>query len=229
MINETAEQRRKRAALIIEILKEEYPDAKCSLDFRTPHEILVATILAAQCTDERVNMVTPALFAKYPSVEAYANADPAELEEIVKPTGFFRNKTKAIIESAREIVRDHGGAVPDTMEALTALSGVGRKTANLIMGVVHGKPAIIVDTHVKRVSKRLGFTENEDPTKVEFDLMEVLPVDEWTRYNHLIVYHGRAVCKAPTPICTACRLLNMCPYGQDFVAGRVSAKGKKSK
>lgn len=230
MKSETLEQKRERAVKIIEILKAEYLDAKCSLDFRTPHQLLVAAILAAQCTDERVNMVTPGLFVKYPDVQAFASADYDELEAMVKSTGFFRNKSKAIIASAQEIVAEHGGVVPDTIEELTALSGVGRKTANLIIGVVHGRPAIIVDTHVKRVSGRLGLTENEDPTKIEFDLADILPVEDWTCYNHLIIYHGRAVCKAPTPICAVCRLLELCPYGQDFVAGKIvgKAKGKKT-
>jgi len=229
MKGETLEGRRQRAKQIIGILKAEYPDAKCSLDFYTPHQLLIAAILAAQCTDERVNMVTPELFRKYPDVEAFANADPAKIEEMVKPTGFFRNKTKAIIASAREIVAQFGGRVPDTIEELTSLTGVGRKTANLIIGVVYRKPAIIVDTHVKRVSGRLELTEYEDPTKIEFDLIEVLPVDDWTIFNHLIIYHGRAVCKAPTPICGICKLLELCPYGQEFMVGKIKGKAKAKK
>lgn len=227
MKSETLTQKKERAREIIAVLKNEYPDAKCSLNFSTAHELLVAAILAAQCTDERVNIVTPDLFKKYPDVGSFANADYDELEAMVKSTGFFRNKAKAIIESAREIERDFGGVVPQTMEELTSLSGVGRKTANLIIGVVYGKPAVIVDTHVKRVSGRLGLTENEDPTKIEFDLMEVLPVEDWTNFNHLIIYHGRAVCKAPTPLCSVCKVLNLCPYGQDFTAGKIVAKTSK--
>ncbi len=207
--------KKNRVAQIIAILESEYPDAKCSLDFSTPHQLLVAAILAAQCTDERVNQVTPALFAKYPDVESFAHADYAELEEIVRPTGFFRNKTKAIVESAKQIVEEHGGEVPDDMDQLTSLSGVGRKTANLILGVSYGKPAVIVDTHVKRVSNRLGLTTNKDPDKIETDLREILPVDKSTEFNHLIVYHGRAVCKAPTPRCEICKLLDLCPTGQE--------------
>lgn len=214
---ETQAEKRERVKQIIGILRETYPDARCTLDFNTAHELLVAAILAAQCTDERVNQVTPELFSKYPSVEAFANADPAELEEIVKPTGFFRNKTKAIIASAREIVADYGGRVPDTIEELTSLSGVGRKTANLIVGVVYGKPAIIVDTHVKRVTERLGLTKEKDPAKIEFDLREILPEEDSTVFNHLIVAHGRAICKAPTPSCEICSLLQLCPYGQERV------------
>jgi endonuclease-3 len=206
---------RERVLKVIEILRKEYPDAKCTLDYKTPHQLMVAAILAAQCTDERVNIVTPELFRKYPNVEAFASAGQSELEGMVKATGFFRNKAKAIIASAREIVGDYDGNVPDTIEDLISLSGVGRKTANLIVGDAYGKPAIIVDTHVKRVTKRLGFTDNGDPTKIEFELREILPVDEYTHFNHLIVAHGRAVCKAPTPKCEICALLDLCPFGRE--------------
>ena len=212
---EPIQQKRVRTARIIEILKREYPDAKCTLDFTTAHELLVAAILAAQCTDERVNEVTPGLFRKYPSIEAFANADQAELEEMIKPTGFFRNKTKAIIESARQLLADFGGRVPDTIDELVTLSGVGRKTANLLVGVVYGKPSVIVDTHVKRVSVRLGLTDQKDPDKIEIDLREVLPPEDSTLFNHLIVSHGRAICKAPTPLCERCPLLDLCPFGQE--------------
>jgi len=212
---ETTELKTARAARITQILNAEYPDAKCSLDFGTPHQLLVAAILAAQCTDERVNQVTPGLFARYPSVEAFAAADSAELEEIVKPTGFFRNKTKAIIESARQIVSDFAGAVPETIEELTSLSGVGRKTANLIVGDAYGMPAVIVDTHVKRVTFRLGLTDKTDPDKIEFDLREILSEPDYTHFNHLMIYHGRAVCKAPTPRCEVCVLLDCCPFGRE--------------
>ncbi len=218
MKTETLEKRSERAIKIIEILAREYPDAKCSLEFTTPHELLVAAILAAQCTDVRVNMVTPELFGKYPNVEAFANADYAELEEMVRPTGFFRNKSKAIIESARQIVSDFEGKVPETMDELLSLGGVGRKTANLILGVAYKKPAIIVDTHVKRITKRLGLTENEDPTKIEFDLDKILPEAEWTHFNHLIIYHGRAICKAPTPLCGSCMMVSLCPFGLERLA-----------
>jgi endonuclease-3 len=214
MKDESIEQKKARVQKIIGILKKTYPDAKCTLDFTTPHQLLVAAILAAQCTDERVNQTTPELFKKYPSVEAFANADQAELEEIIKPTGFFRNKAKAIIESARQIVTDYNGRVPDDIDALTKLSGVGRKTANLIVGVAYGQPAVIVDTHVRRVAARLGLTSEKDPTKIEFDLREILPVEEMTHFNHLIVAHGRAICKAPTPLCEQCPVLDLCPYGQ---------------
>ena len=199
---------------IIEILKLEYPDATCTLDFTTSHELLVAAILAAQCTDQRVNEVTPELFRQYPSARAFADADESALEEMIRPTGFFRNKTRAIIESARQIVEDFDGRVPDTVDELVSLSGVGRKTANLIVGVAYGKPAVIVDTHVMRVSARLGLTDQKDPTKIERDLLEILPSSDSTLFNHLIVAHGRAVCKAPKPICTICVILDYCPHGQ---------------
>lgn len=214
MKDESIEQKKARVQKIIGILKKTYPDAKCTLDFTTPHQLLVAAILAAQCTDERVNQTTPELFKKYPSVEAFANADQAELEEIIKPTGFFRNKAKAIIESARQIMTDYNGRIPDDIDALTKLSGVGRKTANLIVGVAYGEPAVIVDTHVRRVAARLGLTSEKDPTKIELDLREILPVEEMTHFNHLIVAHGRAICRAPTPLCEQCPVLDLCPYGQ---------------
>ena len=215
MSSESVSEKKARLGKVIEILRREYPDAKCTLDFSTPHELLVAAILAAQCTDERVNQVTPGLFKKYPSLEAFAAADRAELEEIVKPTGFFRNKTRSIIESARQIAAGFGGRVPETIEELTTLNGVGRKTANLIVGVAYERPAVIVDTHVKRVTARLGFTDETDPTKIEFDLIELLPPEESTHFNHLIVAHGRSICKAPTPLCERCVVLDYCPYGQE--------------
>lgn len=214
MKDESIEQLRERTKQIIEILEEEYPDATCSLNFNTPHELMVAAILAAQCTDERVNQVTPALFRKYPDVESFANAKYSELEDMVRSTGFFKNKTKAIIESARQIVTDFGGKVPDNIDDLTKLSGVGRKTANLIVGVAYGRPAVIVDTHVTRVSQRLGLTDQKDPTKIEYQLRKLLPEEHATRFNQLIVFHGRAVCKAPTPKCEICKLLPLCPHGQ---------------
>lgn len=225
MSQETLIQKKERVAKVIEILKEEYPDARCTLDYNTPHQLLVAAILAAQCTDERVNQVTPALFAKYPDVQAFAQADQSELEEDVKSTGFFRNKSKAIIESARQIVSDFGGQVPDTLDELIQLSGVGRKTANLILGDAYGKPAVVVDTHVKRVSNRLGLTEHKDPTKIEFDLRGLLSDEESTRFNHLLVAHGRAICKAPTPRCEVCPVLNLCPCGQERMGGKVLFEG----
>lgn len=200
---------------IIEILKKTYPDAICTLDYKSPHQLMVSAILAAQCTDERVNMVTPGLFEKYPDVEAFANADVDELEDIIRSTGFFHSKSKAIIESARQIVADYGGKVPDNIDELVKLSGVGRKTANLIVGDAYGQPAVVVDTHVKRISGRLGLTKQKDPVKIEMDLREILPVEDSTAFNHLLVAHGRVICKAPTPKCDICPLLEWCPYGQE--------------
>lgn len=192
-----------------------YPEAKCTLDFGTCHQLMVAAILAAQCTDERVNEVTPGLFAKYPDIEAFANADYNELEAMIKPTGFFRNKTKAVIESARQIVQDHGGEVPQSIDELVKLSGVGRKTANLIVGVCYGRPAVIVDTHVTRISQRLGLTIQKDPAKIEKDLRPIIPEEDQTMFNHLVVSLGREICKAPTPRCEVCPLIELCPYGQE--------------
>ncbi len=222
MTDRSREPIKERVHEIIGILSDTYPDATCTLDFGTCHELMVAAILAAQCTDERVNEVTPSLFAKYPDVEAFANADYAELEAMVRPTGFFRNKTKAIIESARQIVRDHGGVVPDNIDQLVKLSGVGRKTANLIVGVCYGRPAVIVDTHVTRISQRLGLTTQKDPAKIEKDLRAILPEDDQTMFNHLMVAHGREICKAPTPRCEVCPLIELCPYGQERSALKLS-------
>lgn len=213
MKEESISEMKSRIIEIIKVLENEYPDAKCSLNFTTPHELMVAAILAAQCTDERVNEITPILFKKYPTVADFANAKYDELEGLVRPTGFFRNKTKAIIESAQQLIADYDGIVPDDIDKLIKLSGVGRKTANLVVGVSYGKPAIIVDTHVKRVSGRLGLTKEKDPAKIEKDLAKILSVKDSTRFNHLIVYHGRAVCKAPTPKCEICSLLKLCPFG----------------
>lgn len=221
MSKDTLEQKKGRVRLIIENLIQEYPDSQCNLDFGTPHQLLVKTILAAQCTDERVNQVSPALFEKYPDVYAFAEASFAELQEIIRPTGFFRNKSISIIESAQQIVNDFKGEVPQTMEELTSLKGVGRKTANLILGVAYGQPAVIVDTHVKRITYRLGLTENKDPNKIETDLRKILMPEHSTMFNHLLVYHGRAVCKAPKPKCDICTICSLCPYG----LGATTSKG----
>jgi endonuclease-3 len=215
MSEESIQQKTKRACKIIGILRRTYPDARVTLDCTTPLELLVAAILAAQCTDERVNLTTPELFRKYPTAEAFASADEKELQDIIRPTGFFRQKTRSIIEMTQDIVAKFDGKVPDTIEELTSLHGVGRKTANLILGEVYGKQAIVVDTHVKRVSARLGLTDQTDPTKIEFDLMKVIPEENWTEVNHLLVAHGRAICKAPTPLCDRCPVLELCPYGRE--------------
>jgi endonuclease-3 len=220
MDEETLDQKRKRCEEIVRILKETYPDARCTLDFRTPFELLVAAILAAQSTDKKVNEITPVLFARFPTPQALAGADPAEVEGIVKPTGFFREKTRSIIGASQDIVAKHGGRVPDTMEELLELRGVGRKTANLLLGVAFGRPAIVVDTHVKRVTNRLGLSASKEPDKIERELAEVVAEKDWTIFNHLMVFHGRAICKAPTPLCEICPVMEICPYGQKRMGKR---------
>jgi len=200
------------AARVIALLDRHYPDAGCSLAFSTPLELLVATILSAQCTDERVNKVTPALFSKYGSATAYAAADPAVLEQEIRSTGFFRSKAANIVAAAGQIVARHGGEVPRTIEELTALPGVGRKTANVILGNAFGIPGIVVDTHVRRIAARLGLTAAADPVKIEFELMPLIPRERWVRFSHQLIAHGRALCRAPRPLCAACFLdATLCP------------------
>ena len=195
-----------------DLLLQAYPDAHCELDHRSPLELLVATILSAQCTDKRVNMVTPALFARYPTAEAFADADPAELEGMIKSTGFFRNKAKSILGMSAALVERHGGEVPATMEELVRLPGVGRKTANVVLGNAFGvDEGVVVDTHVARVSQRLGLTAAADPVKIEQDLMARVPRERWTMLAHLLIWHGRRVCEAKRPKCEACVLNDVCP------------------
>lgn len=201
---------KEKACEIYRILNETYPDAVCSLDFNTVFELLAATILAAQCTDERVNKVTKDLFAKYKTTEDYAAASLEEMENDVKSTGFYRNKAKNIILSAQKIIADFNGEVPKTMEELLTLPGVGRKTANLILGDVYGVPSVVVDTHVKRIANKLGLTKNREPEKIEQDLREILPEEYYTHFNHITVYHGRAVCKAKGPMCHICPVSHLC-------------------
>ncbi|HSJ23053.1 MAG TPA: endonuclease III [Longimicrobiales bacterium] len=209
---ETVAARRERTAEIIRRLHTEYPDARCSLDHRNAYELLAATILSAQCTDERVNMVTPALFKAYPAPADLAAAPQESVEELIRSTGFFRSKAKSLVGMATAVEEQHGGEVPRDMEALTALPGVGRKTANVVLGNAFGiDEGVVVDTHVKRLSGRLGLTRHTDPVKVEPDLMKLAPREEWTDLSHLFIYHGRAVCKAPTPRCEACVLADICP------------------
>jgi endonuclease-3 len=200
-----------RVAAVLEQLRELYPDAKCALDFGTPLQLLVATILSAQCTDERVNKVTPALFAAYPDAAAFAAAEPAALERAIHSTGFFRNKAKAIREASADIVARHGGEVPRTLDELTALRGVGRKTANVVLGNAYGIPGIVVDTHVARLAHRLGLVNEKDPVKIEFALMPIVPRPSWTLFSHWLILHGRAVCNARKPRCSACALAPHCP------------------
>jgi endonuclease-3 len=204
---------------VLALLERHYPDARCSLDFTTPLELLVATILSAQCTDERVNKVTPALFAKYRTAAAYAAAAPAALEEEIRSTGFYHNKAKSIRGAAAAIVERHGGEVPRTLEELTALPGVGRKTANVILGNAFGIPGVVVDTHVGRVAARLGLTRATDPVKAEFDLMALVPRELWTVFSHRMIAHGRAVCRAPQPRCADCFFdAALCPSRTRFLA-----------
>ena len=201
-----------RAREVLTRLEREYPDARCALDHRNAFELLCATILSAQCTDARVNLVTPALFRKYPDAHALARARTPVLEEIIRSTGFFRNKAKSLIGMAQALVADHGGDVPRTMEQLYVLPGVGRKTANVILGNAYGiNEGITVDTHVGRLSRRLGLTREEDPVKVEQDLMALLPRDSWAEISHLLIFHGRQVCIARRPRCEECVLADICP------------------
>jgi endonuclease III len=200
-----------RAAEILDILEKTYPEARIALNFSTPLELLVATVLSAQCTDVRVNLVTPALFRKYRSARDYAEADLGELEEEIRSTGFYRNKARALIGAARMMVDEFGGEVPRTMTELTSLPGVGRKTANVILGNAYEIPALVVDTHVKRISFRLGWTRHIDPTKIEADLCALLPQKRWTDASHLLIWHGRGICRALTPLCSVCPVLHLCP------------------
>ena len=196
-------------------LKAEYPDARTELDWQSPLELLVATVLSAQTTDVQVNRVTQGLFTKYHTAEDYADADPDELEEDIRPTGFYRNKARSLRNMASALIEDHGGEVPRTMQELVALPGVGRKTANVVLGNAFGvDEGIVVDTHVRRVSGRLGLTENKDPVKIEQDLMKVVPQEDWTVFSHLLILHGRRTCKARKPDCPNCVLNDICPSAQ---------------
>ena len=204
-----------RAPGIIEILEKAYSDAKVALEFTNPLEMLVSTILSAQCTDERVNMVTQGpkgLFAKYRKPEDYLKVPEPELAADIRPTGFFNQKTKSIRGACRVIVEEHGGKVPNTMDELVKLPGVARKTANIVLGNAYGKvEGIAVDTHVRRVSQRLGFTEQKDPDKIEQDLMRIVPREKWFEFTYVLIEHGRAICKAPTPRCEQCPVNHLCP------------------
>lgn len=201
-----------RAAFVYDLLAEEYPDAHCELDYANAYQLAVATILSAQTTDVRVNMVTPILFERYPGASDLAAARQEDVEEIIRSTGFFRNKAKNIIGFARAVMEMHEGEVPRTLDQLAALPGVGRKTANVILGNAFGvDEGVVVDTHVKRLSARLGFTRQEDPVKVERDLMELFPRERWTMLSHLLIWHGRRVCEARKPRCEECTVSRLCP------------------
>ncbi|MFN3412518.1 MAG: endonuclease III [Thermoanaerobaculum sp.] len=194
------------------LLDEAYPEARCELSHRNAYELLVATILSAQCTDARVNQVTPAFFARFPNAQALAHANQEEVEELIKSTGFYRNKAKALLGMAKALVERHCGEVPRDMEAMVNLPGVGRKTANVVLGTAYGlATGIVVDTHVARVSQRLGLTTAQDPEKIEQDLMALFPKDQWVALSHRLILHGRYVCKARKPACSSCRLAEVCP------------------
>jgi len=205
-------RKKEKVLKIKEIFNIHYSEADTTLDYKSPFELMVATQLAAQCTDARVNTVTPALFAKYPDVYAFARADITELEALVRPTGFFRNKAKNLKAAAQVLLEDFGGEVPGTMEELLTIPGVGRKTANLLLGDVFGKPAIVVDTHAGRISRRIGLTKNTDPYKVEMDLIKIVPADYSNRFCHQLVLHGRAICTARSPKCPVCPISEYCDY-----------------
>lgn len=212
MARESKEARRARAREVYDLLTAEYPDAHCELDFEDPFQLAVATILSAQTTDERVNMVTPELFRRYPTAKALASAPQEDVEDIIRSTGFFRNKARNIIGFARGLMADHGGEVPASMDALAALPGVGRKTANVILGNAFGvDEGVVVDTHVKRLAALLGFTKATAPEKVEQDLMRIFPRERWTMLSHLLIWHGRRVCIARRPKCEACAVSHLCP------------------
>jgi len=206
------EDLKKRASAILRILSKEYPDAGCLLRFRSPFELLIATVLAAQCTDARVNEVTPSLFKKYPNAEAFARADIRQLEEDVRPTGFFRNKARSIKACSQALMEKFGGRVPREIEALVSLPGVGRKTANVVRGYAFGLPAIIVDTHFLRLTQRIGLTERSVADQVEMDLRAIVPEKSWTRFSSVISFHGRSVCFARRPKCEACKIRKYCDY-----------------
>jgi len=209
----TAVTEKPRVKRIVSALARAYPEARCALVFASPLELLVATILSAQCTDARVNQVTSGLFRKYRSARDYAQAAPAELENDIRSTGFYRNKARAIRACCAALLERHDGVVPSTMDELTALPGVGRKTANLVLAEAFGVPGITVDTHVTRVTRRLGLTQRTDPDRIEQDLMALLPRDQWNGFSLRVIQHGRAVCKARTPRCHQCVLLQSCPTG----------------
>jgi endonuclease-3 len=209
---------RERAAELVRAFPKVYPDAHCELDFKNPLQLLVATILSAQCTDKRVNMVTPSLFAKYKTAADYARAPQAQLERAIQPTGFFRNKTKSIQGATKAIAEKHSGKVPKTMAELRELPGVGRKTANVVLGNAFGvDEGIVVDTHVIRLSERLRLTKHSDPEKIEQDLMKIVPREHWTNWSHWLIWHGRRRCFARKPDCHHCEIFNLCPSGKIFI------------
>ena len=208
---------KERIGEIITILRKTYPSSRTALKHENPLQILVATILSAQCTDEKVNQITPALFQKYPTPSDFASADQEELESQIRPTGFFRNKTKSIVNASKKIVEDFGGKVPDNMGDLISLPGVARKTANIVLSSAFKKAeGIAVDTHVKRLSQRLGLSKEKDPDKIEKDLMKIVPKEHWLDFNYMLVNHGRKICPARKPFCPQCGVKHLCPSAKDF-------------
>ncbi len=212
---ETIKARKARLSEVLALLARQYPDPVTALDWESPLQVLLATILSAQCTDVRVNMVTPALFSRFPDADSLAMAEPEEVEQIIHSTGFFRQKTKSLIGASRAIAEEHGGEVPPDMDALVKLPGVARKTANVVLGSAFGiAVGVVVDTHIKRLSKRLGFTRETDPKKVEKDLMVEVPREHWIEVGHWLILHGRGPCKARKPRCGECLLVKLCPSAE---------------
>ena len=211
---ETIQENKPRVEKIIEILSKEFPDSKTALHYTNALELLIATILSAQCTDERVNKVTPELFKKYPAPQHYVDVSLEELGDDIRSTGFFNNKAKSIQNCCREIINRFSGKVPNNLEDLVSLPGIGRKTANVILGNAFGIPGIVVDTHVRRLSGRLVLSDKKDPDKIEMDLNEVVPREEWTHFSHLLIDHGRKTCQARKPFCTKCPINRLCPSSE---------------
>ena len=218
----TRAENKKRALKVYAQLAELYPDVRCTLDYKNPLQLLIMTSLAAQCTDVRVNIVAKALFKRFPDAAALMKARVVELEETIRSCGFYRQKARNIIRTCTILVEQHDGNVPDTMDELTQLAGVGRKTANVILGECFDRQGVIVDTHCTRLANRLGFTRNEDPVKIEGDLMKVWPADCWTLFSHFMVFHGRAVCTARAPRCSACTLADLCPFPSSRAGKKVA-------
>ena len=228
MIAESVESKKKRAFEIIKRLKKNYPAAKIELNFETPIQLVVAVILSAQCTDKRVNLVTPVLFKKYKTVKDYAKANQKTFEKEIHSTGFYRAKTKNIIGCAKELDKRFGGKLPARMEDLVTLPGVGRKTANVILGNLFDTPGLVVDTHMKRLANRLDLTQEQDPVKIEFALNEIIPKKEWTLFSHLIIWHGRRTCFTRSPKCSECSVHDLCPSREDVKDVQVGLKKEKA-
>ena len=223
--SQSLDEVKKQAQSINKTLGKIFPDARCELDFENPLQLLVATVLSAQCTDKRVNMVTPALFKKYPTAKAFAKAQQKDVEELIKSTGFYRNKAISILGLAQAIEVEFGGEVPNTLEELITLPGVGRKTANVVLSNAFNTPGITVDTHVGRIARRLGWTKNSDPVKVEFDLMDLFPSRSWTLLNHRLIFFGRRICHAKKPACGVCPIAKLCPsFGEGPTDPQIAAK-----